>query len=266
MTTTENICGHFGEQPPNMNVETGIHYGVIPLNDLHEWATETFMQGEDMGYKTALSEFKQTCLNTANAILIDQVEMSDRKAIRDNLGSELSDAFDDCYDAMKEEITAEELAEVIFNACEDSWGYSMQDNSGPWRIEEDGVEAELHSDNDVWVFQSPFYTLAAECSPCAPNAGYLNSEGGVKTYCLGLDWFNKEAPCPYKVFRVIDDFELTSIPGDIMEALHRFNNNRSFESIMECIQSIETGETIGSYAFMIGVKRWVVDPDGYIHT
>ena len=69
------------------------------------------------------------------------------------------------------------------------------------------LKMSLDNDNDVWVFQSPYYTLAQFCSPCAPGAGNLENfcpEGGAKTYCLGPDWFNDDKP-PYTVYSVKDD-------------------------------------------------------------
>lgn len=33
------------------------------------------------------------------------------------------------------------------------------------------------------------------------GAGYLLSDGNVKSYCFGLDWF-EEGKAPYKVFEV----------------------------------------------------------------
>jgi len=64
-------------------------------------------------------------------------------------------------------------------------------------------------DSDIFILKSPYYTYAAFCSPCAPGAGHLRNllspEDGVKTYCFGDDWFDDEIPCPYTVYRVVDD-------------------------------------------------------------
>lgn len=62
--------------------------------------------------------------------------------------------------------------------------------------------------NAFFVTKSPYYTFAALCSPCAPNAGNLDTprdetRGGVKTYCLGHDYFENGAP--YPVFDVATD-------------------------------------------------------------
>ncbi len=58
-----------------------------------------------------------------------------------------------------------------------------------------------------FVLTSPYYTLARFCSPCAPGAGDLDNwdSGGVRTYCLGPDFFDKDRPCPYPIWQVADD-------------------------------------------------------------
>jgi hypothetical protein len=59
-------------------------------------------------------------------------------------------------------------------------------------------------DSDLLVIASPYYTFTRLCSPCVPNAGDLNNpneESGVKTYCLGPDWFD-DGVAPYKVYPV----------------------------------------------------------------
>lgn len=67
-------------------------------------------------------------------------------------------------------------------------------------------------DSDIFILKSPYYTLCDFCSPCAPGAGYLTSEGNVKAYCFGHDWFydHPEHPgrAPYRVFKVSDDSEV----------------------------------------------------------
>jgi len=62
-------------------------------------------------------------------------------------------------------------------------------------------------DSDIMVIKSPYYTYAQYCSPCVPGAGNLDNPmpGGVKTYCLGADWFDEYNPLPYPVYSVADD-------------------------------------------------------------
>jgi hypothetical protein len=60
-------------------------------------------------------------------------------------------------------------------------------------------------DSDLMVLKSPYYTFSQFCSPCVPGAGNLDSPcpTGVKTYCLGDDWF-ENGVAPYLVFKVAE--------------------------------------------------------------
>ena len=72
-----------------------------------------------------------------------------------------------------------------------------------WHVDEPGYELGTCLDVNIFVLKSPFYTLARFCSPCVPGAGDLDNpdDGGIKTYCLGHDWFESDK-APYPVFRV----------------------------------------------------------------
>jgi rubredoxin len=61
-------------------------------------------------------------------------------------------------------------------------------------------------DSDIMITKSPFYTHAQFCSPCVPGAGNLDNpiEDGVKTYCVGHDWF-EDNKAPYPVYKVESD-------------------------------------------------------------
>jgi hypothetical protein len=164
-----------------MNVETGIHYGVIPKNDLFNCAEEFFENAEDMSLKEALEEITDT-INS----LKDQLSES---AIKDML-----------------------------DIAEQDFGENFDGECSLMRYEKDGFIIEASNDDcDLFIIKSPFYTLAPPCSPCAPGAGYLrdsikedeldeNGEvtigsDGIKIYCLPEDWF-EEGKCPYKYWEV----------------------------------------------------------------
>ena len=90
---------------------------------------------------------------------------------------------------------------------------------------QEGYRATCGEDGDIFVIESPFYTLAPFCSPCAPGACYLTSGitpekaavdelreqfDGAAAYCFGHDWF-EEGRAPYAVYRV-DTNELVPPP------------------------------------------------------
>lgn len=84
------------------------------------------------------------------------------------------------------------------------------DESMGWHIDDDPDYLVTDClDNDAMVLRSPFYTYAQFCSPCVPGAGNLDSPTdkgiGAKCYCFGSDWFDKDFPCPYPIYRVDDD-------------------------------------------------------------
>jgi hypothetical protein len=73
-------------------------------------------------------------------------------------------------------------------------------------IDDIEYKAECESDGDIFVMQSPYYTYAQFCSPCAPGACYLMnpvepSHGNNRCYCFGHDWFD-EGKAPYPVYSV----------------------------------------------------------------
>lgn len=74
-----------------------------------------------------------------------------------------------------------------------------------WYVDDEDYTLRLDSNNDVWVFKSPFYTYCQFASPCAPGAGHLDHScdepGAAKTYCLGPEWF-EDGKLPYKAFLV----------------------------------------------------------------
>jgi len=103
----------------------------------------------------------------------------------------------------------------------------------------EGYKCEQSADNtDIFITDSPYYTYAQYCSPCAPGAGYLmnwydpsskdekqaheqltlintiaplaygeayksyaEQAGFPKVYCFGHDWF-EDGKAPYPVFSV----------------------------------------------------------------
>jgi hypothetical protein len=64
-------------------------------------------------------------------------------------------------------------------------------------------------DSDLMILKSPYYTYCQYCSPCVPGAGNIGTEveNGVKTYCLGLDWYDNYTPMPHKHLWRVDNNE-----------------------------------------------------------
>ena len=131
----------YGRGITNIDIETGIRYGVISQHSLLPDALdEIYTLGTDYAYKEALKE------------LIEE-------------GMEEYRAY--------EELECWETSNISY----EKEGYILQT-----------------TDLGLYILKSPFYTHCLFCSPCCPGAGDLNNpiENGVKTYCLGADWFEEQ--------------------------------------------------------------------------
>lgn len=163
----------YGMGQTNIDHDTGIRYGVIPMNDLGHWAWESFE--DDYG--------SATCPKCGNEVVEwDSEKHDDYEEYRKNC----------CCDFACEECKFSLETENCYG--EEPLGSHLDD--GDYKTQRDG-------DNDVFILKSPYYTHAQFCSPCAPGAGHLSHpvEGGVKTYCFGHDWFD-DGEAPYPVYEV----------------------------------------------------------------
>ena len=156
---------------PNYNPDTGIPYGTIYLHHLDsDLAQELwYTHGEDISYKNALEELREA----VSAQMIDEEENGECP-IRS------VDDFDDELDEI-----VERRAEFI-------------------EIDEPTIEGEyegvkymiswLGGAPLLWVFRSPFTGSYAQCSPCVPGAGDLETpdEYGVVCYDVPPDWRRDE--------------------------------------------------------------------------
>lgn len=164
----------YGMGRTNINRETGIRYGVISCNSVMGEALADF-EG-DYG--------EASCPKCGNAAT--------------EFGAFEGDATE--FD------TGHGCADYVCESCE--YVFDSQDAFGDeplgFTYEQDGYSCTMGTDGfGVFVLEAPFYTLARFCSPCAPGAGDLDSpdDDGVKTYCLGADWFD-DGKAPYPVYSV----------------------------------------------------------------
>jgi len=170
----------YGLGQSNIDWDTGIRFGVIPVGEVLEaWAMDS-----EMEYGPP------ACPNCGDlAILYD---------------NEKHDDF---------EHSLYECHEFACENCERVFGSESAYPESPlaFYYESDGYRAyQDGNDTDIFVEKSLFYTWCRFCSPCAPGAGYLldhMDEGeGIKAYCFGHDWFwgNADHPgrAPYPVYSV----------------------------------------------------------------
>jgi len=163
----------YGSGKTNYDVKNGIRFGIIPLSaiDSQIWYDES----EPVYPENACPE----CGSTEN--VVDFIESEHGNYVL------FSDWHRDEYACLDCEIVFD-IPEIEATAFEYKRnGYFLSQSA---------------ESPDIWVFKSPFYTVAGFCSPCAPGAVYLtDSSPDAKGYCLGADWFEL-GKAPYKVFLV----------------------------------------------------------------
>lgn len=166
----------YGMGQTNIDHETGIRYGVLSGHALasHAWDT-IYSEATDLDYAEAVENAKR----------------------------ELAHAIKSVLEEYSANFNATELASDII----DDLDFNLESGGDSRRFLYDKERETFNvlSDGDVMVTNSEYYTWCAFCSPCAPGAGYLGSDGNVKTYCLGPQWFNGDNPMPYVCYRVSDD-------------------------------------------------------------
>lgn len=151
----------------NVNLKTGIRYGIIAANSLEDWVIDEITSGEELEWKHAIEE------------LTSETRAEAEKALPDGDEAEIA--------ALAEELLNERSEELS-----NHW-----DNSEPtYQYEIDGVRGEtthLGGAMLVWVFESPVISKARLCSPCVPNCGDLDtlSENGQECYGVPDDWRRK---------------------------------------------------------------------------
>lgn len=146
----------------NYNPETGIPYGVIACDSLDSDLVQElwYTHGKDLSYEAAVNEF------------------------REEVRAELLESDPD--------LDANEIESEIESRLE--WA-ELQIDEPTIEGEYEGVKYQiswLGGAPLLWVFWSPFVKPHAQCSPCVPGAGDLDSEGDMLCYDVPDDWRTHE--------------------------------------------------------------------------
>lgn len=157
----------YGLGMANVDKETGIRYGVIPVHAVEWW------------HDSAEADYGDPTCPSCGGDVID---------------STAEDAPDE----------AEE--DFYCSSCEESFSSDETSPESPvcWYVKDEELFAHTDGEGtDIFVIKSPYFTRAAFCSPCAPGACYLTQpcDDGARAYCLGHDWFDGDK-APYPVYRV----------------------------------------------------------------
>lgn len=161
--------------------EIGIRFGVIPQNALDpDAAQDVWFHGRNLTFENYLAEAKDKIRNALSDFFSDY-KHGDKP-------SKLESALADCFEVIEQDL---------------SDGYDSGDDQ--YLYESEGYKVST-SETDLFIEQSPYFTYAQFCSPCAPGACYLLNplETPVESnraYCFGHDWF-EDATAPYPVYSV----------------------------------------------------------------
>ncbi len=171
-------CG----QPVNRNAQTGLRFGVIHSNKISPEAFDGIVQnGTDVDFETYQDDIRKAVKSALESALEDYIGSHDIAAV------------------------VEAAQDAALENCGDR--YESGGDCTRYNYDSDGYKIQTASDGDMFITESPFFTYAQFCSPCAPGACYLANplESPVeanKCYCLGKDWFDEFNPCPYPVYSV----------------------------------------------------------------
>ncbi len=167
----------YGNGQTNIDLKTGIRYGVISPNDISGDAFERFTPG----YPTPDECVCSHC--------------DERQAVP--AGTEYGDS-------------------VTCETCEEDFEVEMPDAVEPifYAYERGGYRASASPERDIFVTKSPYYTYGPFCSPCAPgavslcpSAGEYDESNGIRAYCFSHEFFD-DNKAPYKVFSVATNEEV----------------------------------------------------------
>lgn len=160
----------------NYDAATGIHYGVISLHSPNPDALQDIYDNGD---------------NLSHAAAIEQVK------------GELRSAMQRVLEAYGVDRMTDDATDAAWEAVEQEFNDHYEEQEDTYQYRQGGYVLQTSS-LGIYVIKSPYYTFAAACSPCCPNAGDLNTprSGGLKTYCLGADWFDMYNRVPYPVYSI----------------------------------------------------------------
>ena len=158
----------YGNGQTNIDKETGIRFGVLPVNSLNWDALDEILQrGKDVGFE----QFKQETVKTVRDAVLEALDFLPKHC-------------------------AESLADRCAQAAETSseLGEGYESDECHYSFETEDTKLLLRGQY-VWVLKSPHIVRCALCSPCCPGAGNLDEicDDGAETYGLDSSWL--ASPC-----------------------------------------------------------------------
>jgi hypothetical protein len=167
----------YGLGRTNIDTKSGIRFGVLPFHDVCQAWCDSSEGNYGEPNECTCNECKEVFfLSTANAANDNPIQWGDTVTCPE-CGEQMEVELPDCSEPICHEYEAD--------------GYKCSQGQ---------------DDCDIFILESPYFTYAQFCSPCAPGACYLRSpldqpNENNKCFCLGHDWFD-DGKAPYDVYSV----------------------------------------------------------------
>ena len=181
----------------NIHPVTGIRYGVINANSVNPYALDDILsQGVDETYESLCTEIKEVVEDELANLssygpsynLVDAVFYR----LKDVLP--YSAEFESDLIELVNENGTEHSHDMMIDWIENKLSESYEAQDTTYIYKKDGyIILFFTGTNELMVLESPYTAKVRLCSPCAPNAGDLDSPDphGYETYALGPDWFEE---------------------------------------------------------------------------
>lgn len=202
----------------NRDPETGIRYGVISQNSLPGEAVDDIFFGphsKDLAWEAAIEDMKQQVMRCKEEDSYEERKTALKKVLKYIVSERnLNDRIEEIIEHFNDETFGDDTTiSKVWDVIEQDFSDRSGDHECDPLYEAHGYRITKCLSNDLFVSKSPFFTYAQFCSPCVPGACNLDSPledpsdqlkwpDSNKCYCLGIDWFSEESPCPYPIWDV----------------------------------------------------------------
>ena len=212
-TITGCSIGEYDRQDVNIDMETGIRYGVIPVRLIHPEEADRLFYGRGSRDRRVVAErrlrVEREVLRMASLMNSGKVFGGIPKEFSED--EELADAWSKAVETLSYMGTVSQAAvkfrqHLEYSVWPDEENMDIDfENDFEFREYKDDnyiLSVGLHAET-VWVIKSPFFTYCKLCSDCAPNAGDLTAydDDGLRTYALPACHHNDWMESGYKIWQ-----------------------------------------------------------------
>jgi len=165
---------------PNYNEWTGIPYGVLSGNNVPELLDAICRNGDNLSYAAFKAEIEASLRGAIISALGNYTHRAEKVAEGIDYSALMEGLFDSCL--------AEDWLAEDWQGQEEEFEYEYETEDGPVKL----LLGWLGGAPLIWVCDSPYVAECAQCSPCIPGAGDLDTprddgDDGGTAYCLPPD-------------------------------------------------------------------------------